>query len=97
MIKVPFTLDKFVLLFFVDDGSLIFSTRRETILGANKVFEQMARMGLKMHVGIESKVSKTETVNFLSRSRITQRLSNHEFLKISSSSETFSIVEAEKK
>ena len=37
----------------------MFSTRREAILGATVIFEQMARMGLKMHVGKGTKISKT--------------------------------------
>ena len=57
----------------------------------------MARMGLKMHVGTGSIVSKTEAIYFPSRSKITSWLLNHESLQISSYRETFSLVEAGKK
>ena len=57
----------------------------------------MARMGLKMHVGTGSIVSKTEAIYFPSRSKITSWLLNHESLQISSCRETFSLVEVGKK
>ena len=34
----------------------------ETNVGSNVICEQMAIMGLKMHVGTGTKISKTETV-----------------------------------
>ena len=75
----------------------MFSSRKDAILGSNVIFEQMARMGLKIHVGTGSKASKTEAVYFPSRSKITSWLLNHDFLQISSYHETFSLVEVGKK
>ena len=97
MNKVPLTLDDFFLLLYVDDGALMFSSRNKAILGSNIIFEQMARMRLKMNVGTRSKASKTESVYFPSLSKITSWLLNHESLQISSFRETFSFVEAGKK
>ena len=73
------------------------SSRKEAILGSNKLFEQMARMGLKMHVETRSKASKTEAIYFPYRFKITSWLLNHESLQISSYHESFSLVEAGKK
>ena len=73
------------------------SSRKEAILGSNLLFEQMVRMGLKMHVETGSKASKTEAIYFPSRFKITSWLLNHESLQISSYHETFSLVEASKK
>ena len=75
----------------------MFSSRREAILESNIIFEQMARMEPKMHVGTGSKASKTEAIYFPSRSKTTLWLLNHEYLKISSYREIFSLVEAGKK
>ena len=97
MNKVPLTLDNFFLLLYVDDGALTFSSKNEAILGSNIIFEQMARMGLKMHVETGSKASKTEAIYFPSRFKITSWLLYHESLQISSYRETFSLVEAGKK
>ena len=94
MNKVHLTLDKFFVLLYVDDGALMFSSRNEAILGSNIIFEQIARMGLKMHVGTVSKASKTESFYFPSRSKVTSWLLNRESLHISSYRETFSLVEA---
>ena len=73
------------------------SSRKEAILGSNILFEQMARMGLKMHVETGSKASKTEAIYFPSRFKITSWLLYHESLQISSYHESFSLVEAGKK
>ena len=37
--KIPLSLDEFFLLFYVDDGALIFSSRKDVILGSNIIFE----------------------------------------------------------
>ena len=50
MNKLPLTFNEFFLLLCVDNRSLMMSSRRESILGENITFKQMARMGLKMHV-----------------------------------------------
>ena len=73
------------------------SSRKEAILGSNILFEQMARMGLKMHVETRPKASKTEAIYFPYRFKITSWLLNHESLQFFSFRETFSFVEAGKK
>ena len=49
---------------YVDDGAFAFLTRRELEIGANLVYHHFARFGLQMHIGSDSKLSKTECVFF---------------------------------
>ena len=43
------TKDELFLFLYVDDGALIYSTRREAKLGTEICFEQMKRLGLNIH------------------------------------------------
>ena len=49
---------------YVDDGAFAFPTRRELEIGANLVYHHFAHFGLYMHIGYNSKLSKTECVFF---------------------------------
>jgi len=49
---------------YVDDGSFTFPSHRELEIGANLVYHQFACFGLQMHIGSDSKTSKTECVFF---------------------------------
>ena len=49
---------------YVDDGAFAFKTRKYTETGSNLVFKHFNRFGLQMHIGSNSKPSKTECVFF---------------------------------
>ena len=68
--RFPFTKDELLLLLYVDDGALIFTTRSDTIVGSKIAFMQMKIMGLNMHVGLGDKQSKTEAMFFPTRENI---------------------------
>ena len=53
------TLFKIFCMLYVDDGAFAFPTRRELEIGANLVYHHFACFGLQMHIGSESKLSKT--------------------------------------
>ena len=58
------TLFKIFCMLYVDDISFALPTRRELEIGANLVYHHFARFGLQMHIGSDSKLSKTECLFF---------------------------------
>ena len=58
------TIDEIFILLYVDDGALLFDFREEANLGSNIIFNQMTRMGLKMHIGTEKKGIKNRSCLF---------------------------------
>eukprot|EP00978_Attheya_sp_CCMP212_P012017 scaffold29800_cov23-Attheya_sp.AAC.1 len=49
---------------YVDDGAMLFDTREDLAEGTQLLFIHFARFGLKMHIGVGDKKSKTECVHF---------------------------------
>ena len=91
------TIDEIFILLYVDDGALLFETREEVILGSNIILNQMKRMGLKMHIGLKKKESKTEAVFFPSRSKKIEWILDHEKSVINSTEYMESLVDFEEK
>ena len=59
------TLFKFFCILYVDDVAFAFDTRKYMERGSNPVLKYFNRLGLQMHIGSKSKLSKTKCVCFL--------------------------------
>jgi hypothetical protein len=70
---------------FADDGAFPFKSRLDMVIGANLLFKHLKRFGLQMHVGTESKPSKTEAMFFPASKPSVEEIEN-----TGRSSETFS-------
>ena len=82
--RFPFTKNELLLLLYVDDGALIFTTRSDAVLGSKIAFMQMKRMGLNMHVGLGDKQSKTEAMFFPTRENIQNWIKEYKNFSLSS-------------
>ena len=49
---------------YVDDGAMLFESRKDLIEGTRLIMEHFGRFGLEMHIGRNGKRSKTECVYF---------------------------------
>ena len=49
---------------YVDDGTFVFSSRKEIELGSSVICRQFAKFCLEIHVGSATKASKTEAIFF---------------------------------
>ena len=72
--------DEHFLFLFVDNGALIFNNMEELIKSSKITFRQMKILGLYMHLGKEKK-SKTEAVNFSSRSVVVDYVTKETLMK----------------
>ena len=62
----------------MDDGAFVFNHKKDLESGALIAFIQMKRLGLKIHIGIGNKSSKTEAMYIPSRSVIRSWINDHE-------------------
>jgi hypothetical protein len=53
-----------VLLLFADDCANFFSSRANLELGTSYLFNHLRRFGLMMHIGVDTTLSKTESMYF---------------------------------
>jgi hypothetical protein len=49
---------------YVDDGAMLFTSRKDLVTGIKAIYKHFARFGLQMHIGRGTKKSKSEGMYF---------------------------------
>eukprot|EP00978_Attheya_sp_CCMP212_P042475 scaffold259533_cov35-Attheya_sp.AAC.1 len=49
---------------YVDDGAMLFTSRKDLVTGMETIYKNFARFGLQMHIGRGPKKSKSECMYF---------------------------------